>query len=467
MKLSRKKLAGGVLAALTGITAMQATQAVYVDPDNVGQVLVFPYYTVRNDNAGNAYNTLISVMNTSADAKAVKVRILEGMNSREVLDFNIYLSPFDVWVASIRATATGAEIISPEDRTCIAPRQLTTGASFRNALLNEGGGIPSGTDRTREGHIEMIEMGTIIAGTATFNNINHTNGVAGNCAALVTADTTGAVANDINFTYTDDGSLSGNATIINVQSGTEYSYDAIALDSWRAIGSTNVWSFAGSTLPSLEQVDPISEVFFRGQAVVTDWSASPLAIDAVSAVFMHTNVMNEYILETSTNSGTDWVITMPTKRFHVLSGLSVDQRAPFTNVFAGPNGSCEDISITAYDRDEVSTVITDFSPPITVGTALCWEANVLTFNNSNILGSTLVANLDVEHENGWANVGFTGTSAVNFGLDSFIDEQYFGLPVAGFMAHDYVNGTLTVNGQNVLSVYGGSFEHKYQSNIVP
>lgn len=88
MELSRKKLAGGAVAALICITTMQTSQAVHIDPDNVGQVLIFPYYTVRNNHSGNAYNTLISVMNTSFNAKAVKVRILEGMNSREVLDFN-------------------------------------------------------------------------------------------------------------------------------------------------------------------------------------------------------------------------------------------------------------------------------------------------------------------------------------------------------------------------------------------
>ena len=45
-------------------------------------------------------------------AKAVKVRFLEGKNSREVLDFNLYLSAKDVWTAAIIPTTDGAGIFT-------------------------------------------------------------------------------------------------------------------------------------------------------------------------------------------------------------------------------------------------------------------------------------------------------------------------------------------------------------------
>ena len=53
------------------------------------------------------YNTLLSVVNSTASAKAVKVRFLEGRNSREVLDFNLYLSAKDVWGAALVPNAAG------------------------------------------------------------------------------------------------------------------------------------------------------------------------------------------------------------------------------------------------------------------------------------------------------------------------------------------------------------------------
>jgi hypothetical protein len=70
---------------------------VSVNHDGLGQALIYPYYTVRVVPTGligsdAAYNSLLSVVNSTASAKAVKVRFLEGKNSREVLDFNLYLS---------------------------------------------------------------------------------------------------------------------------------------------------------------------------------------------------------------------------------------------------------------------------------------------------------------------------------------------------------------------------------------
>jgi hypothetical protein len=95
--MNRKNLTSAVLAGLAGVAGIAATaQAVNINPDGLGQVLIYPYYTV---NGGNV--TLLSVVNTTENAKAVKVRFNEGLNTREVLDFNLYLSPFDVWTAAL------------------------------------------------------------------------------------------------------------------------------------------------------------------------------------------------------------------------------------------------------------------------------------------------------------------------------------------------------------------------------
>ena len=97
-------------AALAGVSALGVTgaaQAVNVNPDGLGQVLIYPYYTTRADTGGSAYTSLLSVVNTTSSAKAVKVRFLEGKNSREVLDFNLFLSKHDVWTAAIFASGAG------------------------------------------------------------------------------------------------------------------------------------------------------------------------------------------------------------------------------------------------------------------------------------------------------------------------------------------------------------------------
>jgi len=64
-------------AALAGVGALGVTgaaQAVNVNPNGLGQVLLYPYYTVRTDNLGNPYNSLLSVVNSTNSVKAGKVR---------------------------------------------------------------------------------------------------------------------------------------------------------------------------------------------------------------------------------------------------------------------------------------------------------------------------------------------------------------------------------------------------------
>ena len=41
------------------------------------------------------------MVNSTSSAKSVKVRFLEGKDSREVLDFNLFLSKYDVWTAAV------------------------------------------------------------------------------------------------------------------------------------------------------------------------------------------------------------------------------------------------------------------------------------------------------------------------------------------------------------------------------
>jgi hypothetical protein len=79
------------LAATGMLGAAGVAQAVNVSADGLGNVLIYPYYTVNKDINGNRFNTLMSVVNTTASTKAVKVRFREGKNSEEVLT-NVFLS---------------------------------------------------------------------------------------------------------------------------------------------------------------------------------------------------------------------------------------------------------------------------------------------------------------------------------------------------------------------------------------
>src|SRR5690554_1653564 len=102
--MKKKLLPLAMLAGLAG--AAGTAQAVYINTDGHGETLIYPYYTVEN-----GQNTYVNITNTTDYYKAVKVRFIEGENSAEVLDFNLYLSPHDVWTGSVVPVGeTGAKI---------------------------------------------------------------------------------------------------------------------------------------------------------------------------------------------------------------------------------------------------------------------------------------------------------------------------------------------------------------------
>ena len=106
MSTFKQKSLFAALAGMGVLGVVDSAQAVHINQDGLGQALVYPYYTVRATASGNAYVTALTVVNTTASAKAVKVRFLEGKNSREVLDFNLFLSQYDVWTAAIVQAGT-------------------------------------------------------------------------------------------------------------------------------------------------------------------------------------------------------------------------------------------------------------------------------------------------------------------------------------------------------------------------
>ncbi len=318
-----------VYTAIASIGALGATnaQAVNVSPDGRGQVLLYPYYTTRADGAGNPYGTLLSVVNANGSAKAVRVRFLEGKNSREVLDFNLFLSPFDVWTAAILPDpTTGGAKIGTIDSSCTLPAFSASPtapyASFGNAgyagANNDGAG--TSLDRTKEGYFEIIEMASYSSLSVTGKAVTHVNGVPTcNSGGNVLSDTQAGLD-----AQPPAGGLFGGLTLINVNSGTDYTVDATALANFYQVGSHYVAS--GFAPPDLTQATPpVSSIQApNGMLYESLWSAG--SADPVSAVLMHDSLMNEYVLDSATKSGTDWVVTFPTKRFYVNTGTGNARR---------------------------------------------------------------------------------------------------------------------------------------------
>lgn len=470
-----KKSLTQAIALATVIGAAASAHAVNIDQDGHGSVLLYPAYTVENGNS-----TFVSVVNTTDEYKAVKVRFVEGLNSQEVLDFNLYLSPKDVWGGAVVATATGAKLVST-DTSCISafPNGFpAAGVDFRNTLLTDAPAKLTGLNRTRVGHIEVIEMGNIdptlvMAGkngpTTAGQAIKHVNGLPGDCTAVNKAWNAGGVwkaANSAGMTA-GTGGLYGTGAIVNVDAGWASTYDATALANFT---NREIHAEPGSTNPSLAQAVP-SSTFKEG---TTASPASALGIDAVSAILMKEEVQNDYLVGSGLNAQTDMVFTFPTKRLYV-NGLPLvggvggvyTPRAPFT---AGWNTTkaeaCETVGVKYYDSEEGEAVLTDdqISPaPDVPGFSLCHETNIVHVAGSNLLGGGLYVGHDFDlaagFDKGWINFDFVAPGRlIDMGL---VASNPAGLPVIGFSTISTQNGDVG----GLLSNYGQSFAHKATTTL--
>ncbi len=477
--MNRNSLTTAVIAGIAGVAGIASmANAVNLNPDGLGQVLLYPYYTV---NSGQ--NTLLSVVNTTAVGKAVKVRFLEGYNSREVLDFNLFLSPFDVWTAGVFAlsdagvgttgTSDGAAILT-YDNSCTAPsldESTSPGGlkyvAFRTYAYGNDGG-PATADRTREGHFEMIAMGDIDPASALAADITHVNSVPPDCGSAQ-----GDAAGSLNV---PTSGLFGAASVVNVANGTYYAYNADALEGFT---STTLLSDTSSLTPGLAQVNDAGSpttvsafVFNNGSVVEADYDQATQAIDAVSAVFDASNLYNEWQAASDGSVGSDWVVTFPTKRYYVDKLYTGTTAAipPFEEGFSEVTDglSCDVVGINLYDREENTTTQTTcgFSPcpPGQPPSSLCHETNVITFGGSSILGSGLTSNIAPIGSNGWLSLSFTdsthgGTApatdmhAMNPDLNGTV---FYGLPVTGFEAVNFINNDVG----GVLANYSGVNRHR-------
>ncbi len=463
------------LAATGMLGAAGVAQAVNVSADGLGNVLIYPYYTVNKDVNGNSFNTLMSVVNTTNTTKAVKVRFREGKNSEEVLDFNVFLSPWDVWTASVTPVAAGGAQIATSDKSCTIPSFTAgVGVPFRTLQLESG---DNGLARTQEGYFEIFEMATYLNTSVTAVSAKHSGGVPKSCSSI--NDT---VANA--EAQPPNGGLFGSLFILSPAGGGMFSQEATALANFSNVAG---YATTGSTAPTYANAQPpISNVIAGSKLYQSSWPAgTPLA---VTTALMAELVTNEYVLDTGSRSQTTWIITFPTKQPHTNG--SAAPIAPFTSKYVSKVGACENFYGVVFDREESSPQIitgTDFSPQPGPGAGpqLCWEAQSLGFATSNVFGSANHNTIATPYSNGWAVIGLNGTanstehSLVNTAQTTIIDltgttapaggqtVRYYGLPMVGFAAQTFQNDAITISGKTYLSTFGASLPHHEVKKVVP
>ena len=71
MNIFKKKSLCAALAGIGALGAAGAAQAVNLNPDGLGQVLIYPYYTTRTDGAGKDYPIVVIVNRYTASAAEI------------------------------------------------------------------------------------------------------------------------------------------------------------------------------------------------------------------------------------------------------------------------------------------------------------------------------------------------------------------------------------------------------------
>ena len=355
-KAKQTRLALSMLVAAGGVGSYAVTpsaHAVNESLDRLGDALIFPYYTT---NAG--WLTAFSVTNTRDYTVALKFRFLEADNSRDVLDFNVIMSPDDVFVGYVTDTGDGPEFrVASGDTTCTSPR-VVNGLKLNKAAYSDGNSDGGSTDLARltEGHVTVVMMGHTAANgddgdiglhanhnSPAFNcdivdnrflksNIEDTrqqfgepiNSLRGEYSLLnvalgrAAAGTAVTLANFFNISLNDDHPQGRNPHCVGIWTQTDGApnscpnlitaqepfdfLDPTLNDAWTKNGQS---ATAGGRYLSDRNNGDLRQAFFeRG-------------VDAVSFALQRSAVINQWSVNPDLGVKTDWVVTFPTKNFYV------------------------------------------------------------------------------------------------------------------------------------------------------
>ena len=438
-----KRLLPAVAAALLATSA----HAMHLDPGGNGQALWFPYYTVNG-----GHDTYFTIGSTSWRGTVAKVRFLDARHGRPVLDFNVYLAPFDSWTAVIYQTSPDAPpMLRTTDRSCTTPAIPAEGVRFRTNGFDGTGPFPADDaprdiGRTREGAIEVIAGGSILEGTPTAAAITPTTAGAPppGCASLP-----GSMVSDI-WTPTND--LSGSAAIIDVADGEYYAYNADAIAYFTDLP---LMSAADDPLrPSLAQGNTPAYYFADGAAAgngSTPRTANPQnAIDNVTALFVSDTISNDYLVSAALGAKTDWIISYPTRRFY---------SDPVYAAFAGVDYVVENgvLHVDVFDREGAGT------DPQALATNIVLKydtVNVLTIAHdpadAGLFDSQFSEHLLVGPDSGVVRLRTSMPGSPGLGVGVGGIGLMYGTGISGFMAYNIVNAN-ALPGR--LSNYGATFPH--------
>jgi len=431
---------GGIAGAASAQQPLGSSNFLSFNNDGVGHIVIVPYFTTQGGNA-----TLFNIVNTDqVNGKAVKVRFRGASNSDDVFDFQLFMSPGDVWTANISQAASGLSKLTTSDRSCTLPSNVNQ--EFITSRLNtvdlSGDEL---ANETREGYIEILNMADIPSSSSTssiYAVTKHNTAGSPSCTASVLESLTRF---DTRLVLPTTG-LFANWTIINVPQTTTWAGEGSTLQAQVTTGvsGTGNHAYFPQTAVALAPGDVTAytadPLFIAGLVAGASYDlpdlstpytsvvASPIeqATDLSDALAVR-SVANEYLSDPTISASTDWVVSKPTRRYYVAvdysattpadrlvtnfddnslsqadyyrSKLSDGSAAGNTVMGNSSNGghtwqACTQVSsVKFYNREELSPsssgiVISPGQPA--PAPSLCGEISVLSINSPN---SPLKANV--------------------------------------------------------------------------
>jgi hypothetical protein len=144
---------------VTNVTA-NTMGAISLSNSNQGSLLLFPHIFVGGQAGLNSKIRIINPTNTDVVAKLV---IYDAANSKEVKDFNIYLSKNDVWEGTLTKDANGNVYLETSDGSFPARLGSVDGVTYPMATDTADGKITelvdaTGNTGTSHYYAQVIEM---------------------------------------------------------------------------------------------------------------------------------------------------------------------------------------------------------------------------------------------------------------------------------------------------------------------
>ena len=477
-----------------------AAQTRRFNGDGLGHVLLVPYFTT---NGGN--KSLLNIVNTDqVNGKAVKLRYRNALNSDDIFDITIYLSPGDVWAADV-AEENGFSRLVTDDTSCTLPtaaeiKAKDNGRFKTNRVL---GGAATGAIQTREGYIEILNSADIrpflndVNGNPDVTKPNplyaatkHVDGKVSCNPAILNAQAT-PLSNDANSPNSPrnrgyswpTGGLFANWVIVNAADKASFSGEAAAVvaatDNQVAVGNL-VWfpqttDSVSAAVAATLSADPLL-ASGRVEAAMYDFPdlSTPyttLAADPVAQALALSNSMavksvsNEYLTGAGGAFATDWVFSMPTRRYQIAvdyaNSVAVQilpvtaarhfvVRNPATGANLDGNVSYDRATqrlcvatstMRGFDREENSKTTFVISPDSAL--SFCGEATVVSFNKKDysILGAATTgpvairSNIETGLADGWFTMATPGYNNNGLPVLGFAAAKMSGVNLGGTWAH--------------------------------